>query len=111
MYLPIRRSRVDDNDRMIKLSPASPGTTKVTFVVSADEPPGRVSVVGDFNGWDPFANPLKRRSNGTRSSSVVVASDARYEYKYLDEDGAWWCDEGGPQTANDHGGTNSVLHT
>jgi hypothetical protein len=31
---------------------------KVSFVLPQDAIPGKASVVGDFNGWDPFANPL-----------------------------------------------------
>jgi len=36
------------------------GTVRITFVLPADEPAGAVSVVGDFNDWNPFANPLRR---------------------------------------------------
>jgi hypothetical protein len=31
---------------------------KVSFALLQDAIPGKTSVVGDFNGWDPFANPL-----------------------------------------------------
>jgi hypothetical protein len=32
---------------------------KVSFVLPQDAIPGKTSVVGDFNGWDPFAHPLR----------------------------------------------------
>jgi hypothetical protein len=32
---------------------------KVSFVLPQDAIPGKTSVVGDFNGWDPLAHPLR----------------------------------------------------
>ena len=58
------------------LTSEDPPTVKVTFalpIVDADLP---TSVVGDFNGWDPLAHPLKKRSNGTRSVTVEVPAGA-----------------------------------
>jgi hypothetical protein len=59
----------------------------------ADEPSGAVSVVGDFNDWDPFAHPLRRRANGTRSAAVTVAAGARLRFRFLAEGGIWFNDE------------------
>jgi 1,4-alpha-glucan branching enzyme len=52
--------------------PGQDGTVRVTFALPADEPDGAVSVVGNFNDWDPFAHPLRRRANRTRSAAVTV---------------------------------------
>ena len=47
------------------------GTTKVVFTLpDAGQP---VSVVGDFNGWDPYAHPMRRRA---RDVSVAPARPA-----------------------------------
>ena len=35
-----------------------------------------VSVVGDFNGWDPYATPMKRRRDGTQRAKVKVRGGA-----------------------------------
>src|SRR5205809_642959 len=45
------------------IASVSSGSTRVTFVFRA---PGatRVSLVGDFNGWDPDATPLARATTG-----------------------------------------------
>ena len=44
---------------MIKQAPVKGrNAIKVSFVLPQDAIPGNTSVVGDFNGWDPFANPL-----------------------------------------------------
>ena len=68
------------------------GHIKITFVLPADHTHGPASVVGDFNGWDPLANPFVKRSNGTFSTSVTVAPDGRFHFRYLG-DGNRWFDE------------------
>lgn len=67
-------------------------TATVTFSLPLAETPEPVSVAGDFNDWDPFAHPLKKRSNGTRSTKVEIALPARIEFKYLGEGGSWFND-------------------
>jgi 1,4-alpha-glucan branching enzyme len=54
------------------------------------EPP--VSVLGDFNDWDPMATPLKKRRNGTFSATVELMSGQAMRFKYLDAEGKWFCD-------------------
>jgi hypothetical protein len=45
------------------LTPDDSPTVKVTFALPIAEADLPTSVVGDFNGWDPLAHPLKKRSN------------------------------------------------
>ena len=79
---------------MIKTAkPGRNGTVRVTFALPRDTPPGAVSVVGDFNSWDPFAHPLRRRANGTRSATVTVAAGRTLHFRYLAEGGIWFDDE------------------
>jgi 1,4-alpha-glucan branching enzyme len=73
--------------------PRRDGTVRITFALPADKPGGAVSVVGDFNGWDPFANPLRRRSNGTRSAAVTVLAGSTLHFRYLADGGMWFDDE------------------
>jgi hypothetical protein len=77
--------------------------SKVTFVLPAEV--GPVSVVGDWNGWDPLAHPLRRRSNGTRSISVRLTA-GEHAFRYL-ADGGRWLDE--PDAARAPTGGDSVL--
>ena len=82
---------------MIKTArPARDGTVRVTFALPADEPCGAVSVVGDFNNWNPFAHPLRRRANGTRSAAVTVRTGSTLRFRYLAEGGIWFNDETAP---------------
>jgi len=66
---------------------------RISFVLPADEPPGAVSVVGDFNDWNPFAHPLRRRGNGTRSAVVSIPANNTVRFRYLAEGGLWFDDE------------------
>ena len=79
---------------MIKTSKPGPdGTVRVTFALPADEPDGSVSVVGNFNDWDPSAHPLRRRANRTRSAAVTVPTGSTLHFRYLAEGGVWFDDE------------------
>lgn len=91
---------------MIKRSKA-PAGTRVTFALESDVP---VSVVGDFNGWDPLAHPLKPRANGTRSVAVVLAPGTRTSFRYL-EDGGRFFDDPDADLLEDNGwgATHGVL--
>jgi 1,4-alpha-glucan branching enzyme len=79
-----------------KTKPGPNGTVRVTFALPADEPGGAVSVVGDFNDWNPFAHPLRRRANGTRSAAVTVQAGSKLCFRYLAEGGIWFDDETAP---------------
>lgn len=84
-------------EQLIKTTkPGRDGTVRVTFVLPADDPRGAVSVVGDFNDWDPFAHPLRRRANGTRSAAVTVLAGSTLRFRYLAEGGVWFDDEASP---------------
>jgi 1,4-alpha-glucan branching enzyme len=72
------------------------GTVRVTFALPRDTPSGAVSVVGDFNDWDPFAHPLRRRANGTRSATVTVTAGRTLHFRYLAEGGIWFDDDAVP---------------
>jgi hypothetical protein len=50
-------------------------------------------VVGDFNGWNPYAHPLRKRSNGVRSAVVTIPAGTTLRFRYLAEGGIWFDDE------------------
>jgi hypothetical protein len=67
-------------------------------------------VVGDFNGWDPLAHPLRPRRNGTRSAVVTLPPGRRFAFRYLAEGGRWHDDDtAGAVEPNGVGGYNAVI--
>jgi 1,4-alpha-glucan branching enzyme len=93
---------------MIKVSKTvRDGSVRITFALPASEPAGPVSVVGNFNNWDPFAHPLRKRSNGTRSTVVTTAPGSTLYFRYLGEGGHWFDDEAA-HAIDDQGAALSV---
>ncbi|WP_411105252.1 isoamylase early set domain-containing protein [Streptomyces sp. cmx-4-9] len=81
--------------------------TEVTFVLPADIPSGPVSVVGDFNNWQPGVHTLALRSDGTRAVTVVLPGKSEHSFRYLAA-GDYWFNE---EHADSHEGANSLLRT
>ncbi|MEU4955724.1 isoamylase early set domain-containing protein [Streptomyces lavendulae] len=83
------------------------GRTQVTFVLPEDTPDGPVSVVGDFNHWNPCAHPLQARGDGTRTVTVALPANSGHSFRYLAAGGYWFNDD----TADGQQGSNSRIHT
>lgn len=81
--------------------------TEITFVLPADTPPGPVSVVGDFNGWQPGVHVLTPRKDGHRAVTVELPERKTHSFRYLAAGDYWFNDE----HADGHDGANSHLHT
>jgi hypothetical protein len=83
--------------KLIKTTkPGQDGTVRVTFALPIDEPGGAVSVVGNFNNWNPFTHPLRKRANRTRSAAVTVQAGSTLHFRYLAEGGVWFDDDSVP---------------
>ena len=83
---------------------------KVTFVQPYDGTQAKIAVVGDFNNWDPKANPLIKRTNGTASASITLDPHQRLRFRYFSADGKWFNDEAADAyEPGEHGDDNSVV--
>lgn len=91
---------------MIRRRPEKDGNVRLTFAV---EDPRRVSLVCDHNGWDPYAHPLVRRTNGTRSAALVVPAGTPVRFRYLADDGEFYDDPAVDREPNGMGGTHSLV--
>jgi hypothetical protein len=70
---------------------------------------GRVTIVGDFNDWNPTTLPMRRSADGRVWEVEVRLPLGRYNYAFL-VDGRLARDPRAPSTADDDFGTpNSVL--
>jgi len=68
-----------------------------------------VSIVGDFNQWNPTTLPMRRSADGRSWEVEVRLPLGRYSYAFL-IDGKISPDPGAPQGAgDDFGAPNSVL--
>lgn len=76
---------------MLKRQPLA-DSVKITFALPLDVAAAPVSVVGDFNDWDPLAHPLRKRTNGTRSVTIEVPPGSVHRFKYLADGGTWFCE-------------------
>jgi len=83
------------------------GQTKVVFTLpDAGQP---VSLVADFNGWDPTAHPLRKRSNGVRSVAVMLPPGTCTRFRYVSA-GQYFDDpDGDGFEPNEFGSTNTLL--
>ncbi|TDB75603.1 isoamylase early set domain-containing protein [Micromonospora sp. KC723] len=85
---------------MIKRNRLFGNQTRVTFCLPRDVPPGAVSVVGSFNGWEPGRHELVARRDGTRTVTVKLGP-GRHRFRYLASGGVWLDDESADQVDAD----------
>jgi len=82
-------------------------TKPVNFFLTA--PQARtVSVIGDFNKWDPAANPMQRRVDGAWFAQIPL-THGHHQYQFL-VDGQQQTDPQAMGMAHDeHGGKVSLV--
>lgn len=64
---------------------------KVTFKLSKEQAlsANSVRLVGDFNEWDISSAPMKKLKNGGFTTTVNLAKDSQYQFRYLLDDKDW----------------------
>jgi len=108
-----RDSRSTGQSPIVGVTPHLPASdTLVTFVFPAPTAE-KVSVVGDFNQWNPSANPMERIGNTDFWSVTVPMSVGRHIFSYfaVTKDGERWsADPTRPAAPDDgFGRANSVV--
>jgi hypothetical protein len=99
-----------DPGRQTGLPPARDSVRDgVKFVLVAPQAV-RVSLVGDFNRWDPAATPMERTPTGGTWSVVLPLSAGRHEYAFVVDGKQWLPDPSAPLAPVDGlGAPNSVV--
>lgn len=88
---------------------AAPWSRPVQFVVVAPEA-AEVTLVGDFNGWDSMATPMRMESPGGVWSVTVPLPAGRYQYAFVINGREWRADPAAPTTpVDDFGSQNSII--
>jgi 1,4-alpha-glucan branching enzyme len=64
---------------------------KVTFRVPRDAAEGAetVHIVGEFNGWDREANPMKGLKSGEFTVTLDLETGREYQFRYLIDKKRW----------------------
>lgn len=89
--------------------PGANGTTKVTFSLPKDVHADEVAVCGDFNEWDPRANPMKKLKDGRFTVSINLPG-GEYRYRFLIDGETWENDwEAEAYAPNPFGGEDSII--
>ena len=86
-------------------------TCRVTFKIPAGQAEARSAVVlGEWNGWNADATPMKRGKDGSWSATVTMATGRHYRFRYL-LDGTHWANDDAADAAvhNDFGSRDSVV--
>ncbi len=85
---------------------------RVSFLLHSEAAPDarNITIVGDFNNWDPAASPMKRLKNGDFKIILSLPSGREYRFKYLINGSRWendWCAD--KYVPNSFGSDDSVV--
>jgi 1,4-alpha-glucan branching enzyme len=99
---------------MLKKTPlTNKQKVKVTFEMPGDIEVKTMMLVGDFNGWDKTATPMKKRKkDGVFAASITLKAEQTYQFRYWIDDSRWdndWAAD--DYVPNGYGGDNSVVKT
>ncbi|GAB4570861.1 MAG: hypothetical protein Kow0077_06040 [Anaerolineae bacterium] len=84
---------------------------KVTFEVPKVVKARQAYLVGEFNGWNPGATPMRKLKDGRHTVTVELEPNRAYQFRYV-LDGNWdndWQADG--YVPNPFGSENSVVIT
>ncbi len=96
---------------MITKESSHNGKMRITFSMPAGIWADTIHLVGDFNGWNKTATPLRLNEHSWCVSLELDANQA-YQYRYLVNGTDWYNDwRADRYVPNELGGDNSVIET
>jgi len=94
--------------QMLKSKPVCKVTFRVSKEMAAEAE--SVTVVGDFNNWDPIETPMNKLKSGEFTCLLELEAGKSYEFRYLVGGEEWYNDpEADGYAANKFGGENSIV--
>lgn len=83
---------------------------RVTFKIDPETAAEKVAVLGEWNEWDADTHAMKKRKDGTFSTTLSLDAGTEYRFRYL-VDGETWVndDEADKLVVNRFGSQDSVL--
>ncbi len=83
---------------------------RVTFELPAEVHAERVTLVGEFNGWDKSSIRMKKRPEGGFTATISLKPGNEYRFRYLLDGERWENDHAADRyVSNDHGSDDSVV--
>ncbi|BHH85312.1 isoamylase early set domain-containing protein [Desulforhopalus sp. 52FAK] len=83
---------------------------RVTFRYNNPENAAVATLVGDFNSWSFQNNPMKKRKDGSFSTTLSLLAGNSYAFRYVLNGNTWVNDEKADNyQPNDFGEDNSVV--
>ena len=73
--------------RYLKSKPVGKVTFRVPAAIGRDA--AGVSLVGEFNDWQPDATPMKKLSTGEFSVTVDLPTGREFHFRYLIDGKSW----------------------
>lgn len=102
------QSKQSGRNRVTVYAPDS--TVVFRYQPAAGERVEHCAVVGDFNGWDPRADPMNPQEDGHFWAKVGLIPGT-YEYKFVLNGDKWINDPSAGESISDgYWGQNSILH-
>ncbi len=67
------------------------GVCKITFTLTDTlvDHPKEAALVGDFNGWNPEKNSMKKSQNGWLEDTIELPLGRDYQFRYLIDKNTW----------------------
>jgi 1,4-alpha-glucan branching enzyme len=94
--------------QLLKTKPISK-FCKVTFKFKTEA--NELVLVGDFNGWDETATPMKKSKDGTFTVTVEMETGYEQQFRYLADGHIWLNDEAADKYVySSFGSENSVVN-
>ena len=83
---------------------------RVTFSLPAEVGAESVALCGEFNAWDKEKHPLKRRKDGSFSTTISLKLGAAYRFRYWVDGERWENDWAADKyLPNEFGSEDSVV--
>lgn len=73
--------------RYLKSKPVGKVTFRVPAAIGRDA--ARVSLVGEFNDWQPHATPMKKLRTGEFSVTLDLPTGREFHFRYLIDGQSW----------------------
>lgn len=84
---------------------------RVTFTIPAEVGADTVALCGEFNGWDAKKHPMKKRKDGSFSTTISLQPGSTYRFRYWVNNSYWENDwEADDYISNEFGSEDSVVN-